>query len=78
MAARFLRKTYRIIEATVPAEYNELSDNNKDRYKLIISAGLIDFSDDTTVKSALWAMFPEGTDTRVNLEALESPPAVEE
>ena len=66
-----LRKTYKIIEATVPAEYNALSDNNKDRYKLIISAAIIDFSEGTTVKNALWAMFGEGTTTRVNLEALE-------
>ena len=68
-----LRKTYKIIEATVPAEYNALSDNNKDRYNLIISAALIDFSEGTIVKGALWAMFGEETTTRANLELLEVP-----
>ena len=66
-----LRKTYKIIEATDQTEYNALSDNNKDRYALIISAGRVDFEEGTIVKATLWAMFGEGTTTRANLEALE-------
>lgn len=77
MTDRFLQKTYRIIEATKASEYVALSDANKDAYRIIISAGIVDFSEDSNVRKALWSMFEEGTDTRAALEALY-PSEVEE
>lgn len=62
--------THEIVEATKVSEYNALSSANKERYKLIISAGAVDLSEGTKVRLALWAMFGEGTETRANLEAL--------
>ena len=77
MADRYLKRTYLIIELTAPAEYNALSDANKDRYKTIISAGIIDFRDGSLAKTALWAMFSEASATRANLEILKPSEPVE-
>lgn len=66
-----LSYTYRIVEATDPTEYNALSDTNKARYALIISAGLVDIADGTTIRSTLRAMFGDGTTTGANIAALD-------
>jgi len=75
----FLKQTYRIIEATSPAEYNNLSDANKERYKIIVSAGTIDFREDSLVRTVLWNMFDDNSTTRTNLkELIPEPPEEEE
>ena len=64
--------THEIMEATDPIEYSALSDANKDVYKIIISAGTISLLEGGTVRAALEFMFPGGTTTRANLDALTS------
>jgi hypothetical protein len=66
-----ITQTYRIVEATDSTEYNALSDTNKGRYALIISAGLVDLMDGTAIRSTLWSMFGDGTTTRDNIIALD-------
>lgn len=62
--------TYQIVEATDTSEYNALSDTWKERYGAILSCGMVDLSEGTKIRIALWTMFGEGTTTRANLEAL--------
>ena len=64
--------THEIMEATDPLEYSALSDANKDAYKMIVSAGTVSLLEGGTVRAALEFMFPEGTTTRTNLDALIS------
>lgn len=78
MADRFLRRSYRILEATEPSEYNALSSANKSRYQLIISAGVVDYREGSLVRTVLWGIFGAGSETRANLEALIPDPPVEE
>lgn len=61
---------YQIVESTDLGEYNALSAANKDRYKAILSCGILSLAEGSTIKSALWTFFGEGTTTRANLEAL--------
>lgn len=68
--AAILRATYKILEATNPGEYAELSAANKAVYQLIISAGRVDISEGTTVRNVLWGMFGANSVTRENLEGL--------
>lgn len=70
----FLVKTYQILEATDPTEYVSLDPGNVALYNLIISAGTVNVAEETVVKTILWAMFGEGTTTRVNLETLLTDP----
>lgn len=62
--------TYKILEATDPAEYVALTPGNVALYNLIISAGTIDLGTTTMARVVLWGMFGEGTITRTNLIAL--------
>ena len=78
MADRFLKKTYKIIESTDPSEYIALSNANKDLYKIIISAGVVDINEDSLVRNILWGMFSEGTTTREGLDTLLPEPVEEE
>ena len=61
--------TYQIIEATEVSDYNGLSDDNKERYKMIISATIVDLSSGMKIRQALMNMFT-GTDTYDNLVAM--------
>lgn len=65
-----LVRTYKILDNTDPGEYVALSDANRDLYKLIISAALVDLSDGTTTQLVLWGMFGEGSKTRISLGKL--------
>lgn len=67
---RFLVRTHKILDNTDPTEYVALDPGNVALYNLIISAGTVDLSDNTTTRAVLWAMFGEGTTTRANLESL--------
>lgn len=66
----YLIRTYKILDNTDPGEYVALSDANRDLYKLIISASVVDLSDGTTTKLVLWGMFGEGSKTRISLGEL--------
>lgn len=63
MADQFNGETWRILECTKPSEYLALSDNNKDFFRIIISAQIVDMTDGSRVRSALLGMFPEGSET---------------
>lgn len=63
-------QTHEILDATDASEYNALSDNNKDAYKMIISCGLVDLSDNTSARTKLWNMFDAQSTTRANLITL--------
>ena len=56
-----------IINATVNSEYNSLSDNHKEIYKMIISCGVLDLTEGTSIRTKLWNMFDENSTTRANL-----------
>jgi hypothetical protein len=62
--------TYKILEATNPAEYVALSPGQATIYGLIISAGIVDLSETTSALTILRGMFGEGSTTRTNLEEL--------
>lgn len=62
--------THEILEATVGAEYNALSDANKDAYVLIISCGIINLTDGNALRAKLWNMFDDQSTTRANLITL--------
>ena len=64
--------TFQILEATDSTEYSNLSAANKATYGLIISAGVVDISPGTKVRSKLLAMFGAGSTTRANLALLEA------
>jgi hypothetical protein len=61
--ALFNGETFRIIECTNPGEYLALSDNQKDSYRIIVSAVVVDMSEGSRARTSLLAMFPEGTTT---------------
>ena len=67
MAPRYLINTYRIVDATVLSEYNDLSDAKKAQYALIISSGRINLATAGNAKNVLWSIFGEETTTRANL-----------
>lgn len=58
-----VRETFRIIECTDISELAALSDNNKELYKLFVSATVINFDEGSVAMTRLFAMFPEGTTT---------------
>jgi len=55
--------TWRILSVTNLQELSNLSDTNKELFKLIISAGSVDLHEDLWVRDRLWSMFPEGSIT---------------
>jgi len=59
--------TWRILEATEASEYTALSEGNKELYKLIISAGTVNFTNGCAVRARLLAMFGAETVTRTSL-----------
>ncbi len=62
--------THQVSDATAPAEYNALTDGQKEVYSLIISMGIVSLADGTNTKAALWSLFGDGTTTRANLVTL--------
>jgi hypothetical protein len=62
--------TGRILSVTKLSEISNLSDTNKELFKLIISAGTVDLHEDLWVRDRLWTMFPEGS---VTGDALRDP-----
>lgn len=59
----FTGETWRILECTKKQEYLALSDEDKDWYKVLISAVTLDLSENSKAQNALWNMFPENTHT---------------
>ena len=70
--------TYKILECVIPSEYNALSDNNKEKLKILLSCGEIDTRVGNDLRASLEAIFPEGTATRTKLDAMfyQAPPVV--
>lgn len=64
-----LMMTYKIFEATVKADYNALTDEQKDRYRRIISLVFVDWTPGTRVRQKLDNMF-DGTPTKTAIDAL--------
>jgi hypothetical protein len=62
--------TYEVSDNTVVAEYNALSDAQKDNYNVILSMGIVDLSAGTTTRASLWSMFDSESTTRANLLTL--------
>jgi len=69
-----LRSTYKIIEATDIAEYNALTDNQKELYRLFISAGKVSIAEDTTVYTTLQTFFGAESNTMAGIDALYPTP----
>jgi len=67
MFDEFRIETCKLLSITNLGELSSLSDTNKELFKLIISAGVVDLSDDGWVKDRLWTMFPEDSITGVAL-----------
>ena len=63
-------RTFNIIDNTDSTEYNALSDANKDAYKMIVSSGVVDLSDGTSIRTKLWNMFDDQSTTRANIITL--------
>ena len=68
--ADFRIETYRILNATEASEYQALSAANKDFYKIIISAGIVNLEPGSIVRETLWGMFD---DESVTGQALRDP-----
>lgn len=62
--------TYQISEATDATEWNALSAGNKDAYAMILSMGIVDLTDGTSIRTTLWAMFDAQSTTRAALITL--------
>ena len=78
----FLVETYRVLDCLDTTEYVSLSAVQKTVLGLIVSAGKINFSDNSKAKILLWDIFDENTITgaafRDCVNGLISPPPVEE
>ena len=79
--AEFLVETYRIVNLTKASEYFALSDNDKEWYKLFVSAGIINLEEGSLAKEKLWDMFDEESNTgrdfrNINNGLLPNPPIV--
>lgn len=61
--ARMDGETWRIIECTKPSEFNDLTDKQKDWYRIIISAVTVNLDEGSRAYKHLWEMFPEDTVT---------------
>ena len=64
--------TSRILAITDLQELSDLSDTNKELFKLIISAGTVDLHEDLWVHDRLWAMFPADSITGAALRDPEN------
>ena len=64
--------TGRILSVTNLQELSNLSDTNKELFKLIISAGTVDLHEDLWVRDRLWTMFPADSITGAALRDPEN------
>lgn len=62
--------TYKLYNCIVPAEWNALTDPQRQNVRDILMLGQADGSPGTTVRTVLTTIFPQGTQTRANLVAL--------
>jgi hypothetical protein len=69
----YLVETYSIYEATVLGEWKQLTDEDKQRYALIISCSKVNLSEGAVTRDTLWSLFKGNSTTRANLEALLNP-----
>lgn len=65
---RAVIQTWELIAATDATEYGALSVTAKDIYRTLVSAGVVDVSDDQ-IRTILGTLFPAGSATRTNLLA---------
>jgi len=65
--------THLILGATVSGEYVALTDAQKEIYKIIVSCGNIDAHPGNPVIERIFNLFPQGTQTRINLETILTP-----
>ncbi len=65
-------ESYAVLETFDAAEYNALTDTQKEGVQSIISCGRVDLADGRKSKTRLWNWFGAGSDTVANLEALIS------
>lgn len=56
-------ETFRIIECTDLQEYLALSATWKDVYRILVSAVVLNMSEGSKARTALWTMFPADTVT---------------
>jgi hypothetical protein len=53
--------TWELLEKTDPAEWDALSDTNKQIFHLIVSAGTVYFTNGGSMRDVLLNIFPVGT-----------------
>ncbi len=58
-----LRETFRLIDCTKKQEYDALSVEAKEWYKIFVSIPLINLNPGSKAHTALWSMFPANTQT---------------
>lgn len=56
-----------VFECIDAAEYNNLTDNQKEAIKIILSLSMVNLTEGLKSKTALYNYFSEGTTTRTNL-----------
>lgn len=64
--------TYELLECIDAAEYNALTEGNKERIRLVISCGVINTTGGNKLLDMVKNIFPVGTTTRTALDALLS------
>ena len=69
-----LRHTFSILEATKNSEYQALSDEQKQTYAVIISAGKVTIDPESKVYNSLVAMFGVDSVTITNINLLYPTP----
>ncbi len=69
----FLVETYKIYEATALGEWKQLTDEEKQRYALIIGCVKVNMDDGSKMRDTLWSLFKGNPTTRANLETLLRP-----
>ena len=71
--AEFLVETYKIYEATALGEWKQLTDEEKQRYALIIGCVKVNMDDGSKTRDTLWSLFKGNSTTRVALTELLRP-----
>lgn len=62
--------TGKILDCLSASEYNVLTDVKKDFVRIIISAGTINFRENSSIWNALHTIFPDGTATWTSLKEI--------
>jgi hypothetical protein len=63
MGAEYRIETYQILKVMTLGEFNNLSTDNKDLLKMMLSVGVIDLQEGSWTRGQLFGMFPGNTDT---------------